>query len=77
MELIKHMLSHSVCCVLRSGRTIRRAGEIERLAGPGPSRQNPRTARHNRSRRSPDGLQMGLRQGLTPEETITLSTSEK
>lgn len=80
MILINHMLSNCVDvprCVLGSGLTTHRAGGIGRLAGPGPSRQNPRTAHHNHTRQSPDGLQRGLSQEQIPEETVTLFKTKR
>lgn len=80
MKLINHMLGNCVDvprCVLRNGLTTRRAGGIWRPAAPGPSQQNPRTAHHNRIRQSPNGLQRGLSQELTPEETMTLFKSKR
>lgn len=75
MKLINHMLSNCVDVprrVLRRGLTTRRAGGIWRPAEPGPSQQNPRTAHHNHTHQSPNGLQRGLSQEPTPEETMTL-----
>lgn len=62
---------------LRSELTTHRAGAIEKPAGPGPCRRNPRTSRHNRSRQSPNGHQRGLRPAPIPEEAISVFRNTK
>lgn len=62
---------------LRSELTTHRAGAFGKPAGPGPCLRNPKTSRHNRSLRSPNGPQRDLRQAPTPEETISVFTKKR
>lgn len=57
--------------------TTRRAAAIWRPVEPGPSRQNPRSARHNHIRQTPNELRRGPSQELTPKETVNLFKSQR